>query len=125
MKDLQIDGLFSRRAGLRQNPDFSGFASRKIWIPVLPGLAGSHVAEAARFPDLLVRMSRKPPASRTCWFASSFGVFCRGGPWSCEKNVRTFRSGAFPSLHHRRGAQARCLGFAILGGHRPPLKESE
>src|SRR6267378_1291754 len=22
-----------------------------------------------RFPDLLVRMSRKPPASRTCWFA--------------------------------------------------------
>src|SRR6267378_1873369 len=50
-------------------------ASRTCWFACrgsrrLPGLAGSHLAEAAGFPDLLIRMSRKPPASRTCWFAS-------------------------------------------------------
>ena len=41
-------------------------------LEVLPERAGSHVAEAAVFPDLLISMSRKPPSSRTCWFA------CRG-----------------------------------------------
>src|SRR6267142_2065513 len=43
--------------------------SRFFWKHQLPGLADSHVRETASFPDLLIRMSGKPPASRTCRFA--------------------------------------------------------
>src|SRR5260370_42660186 len=70
MNGLEMDGVFSRRAGLPQNPDFSGFTSRKIWIPALPGLAGPHLPEDALFRDLLIRISRNMPSCRTCWFAS-------------------------------------------------------
>ncbi len=51
---------------LPQNPDFSGFASGFFWKHLLPGRANSHVGEVASFPDLLIRMSGKPSASRTC-----------------------------------------------------------
>src|SRR5436309_13926946 len=57
MKVLETDGVFGRRAGLRQNPDFSGCASRKIWIPRFPRLADGYLEEASGFPDLLMVIS--------------------------------------------------------------------
>src|SRR5438034_1023400 len=61
---------FCRRAGLRQNPDFSGFASRRIWIPTFPGLAEGYLQESIGFPDLPMVISGKPSLSRTCRWLS-------------------------------------------------------
>src|SRR6266478_6177418 len=91
--------------GLPQNPDFSGFASRFFWKHVLPGLADWHVGETVSFPDLLIRMSGKPPASRTCRFA------CQGNrqlPGLADSHVRETVS--FPDLLIRMsGGRRRCF----------------
>src|SRR5438876_11070371 len=98
MNVLETDGVLGQRAGLRQNPDFSGFASRKIWISALPGIADGHVGETSGFPDLLMVISRKPVVSQT-------------RRWSCRGN-RRFAGLVKRRLYIRRTAQARGVPFA-------------
>src|SRR5437016_5420982 len=138
----QMAGI-CRRAGLRQNPDFSGFVSRKIWIcgglPMVisrkpsvsrtyrwlspgnhrfPRLTDGYLRETIGFPDLSMVISGKPSVSRTYrWLSPGNHRF----PGLIDGYLR--ETIGFPDLSmviSGKPSVSRTYGWLSPGNHRFP-----